>query len=722
MTRRRSRSRRTSSTAELPEELKPYEFHGLDVQWKEGKSQGQCNCPFCGDSKFFISAKTGQYSCKKCGAEGNKVTFLTEYHKMAFKLVTEADLKKINGMRGGVYTTEQLRDLQFCFNHVGDVLIPNKTPGKKNLSNLKKWNQKTGRAFNTPTCCSLGYVQWNDEGPVYICEGDWDGPALQRLMQRAKHDKPCSIVYVPGANTFKDSWAERFKGRDLVFIYDNDHDKVRKGSEETYNPARDGMESAIKKVGGIAKSVKVIDWDSVEKDLPDGYDLRDHLVKAVETKKSKKYLRNLLNSCDQVSGDGTKKKQIKVLRRTSFEQVVADWRSVYAFNQAFEDVLACCFATMISLFMGEREKPLWLFIVAPPSSGKTTIIEGFKEAREYTEYISELTPASLVTGLKFDEDFDPSLLARGNNKVWFIEDFTPILNLPKTMSMEIFGILRAAYNGFYDAHFAAMHRSYEDRHFSIVAGVTHAIERINLGDFGERFLRIRLLDTDFDEDEHIERALNNVNVSMRQKEKIFGAVNGFIEHLMNNKVEPTYNNVMNKKLRNLAKLTALLRTEVHRNKNEISTRAIPEVASRIATQLKKLGLYLAVVYGREEVCDECYRVMQKVAFDTSVGWSFELVQTLHNAGTGMTNKTLSDKMHLHINQIGKIAADALQLGIIEQRRVSNNSGNRGNKAKKYFLSEKVQKMLEDAEVTFDQKRKTYSTRANRSKRRSRATR
>jgi hypothetical protein len=697
---------------ETPETLKPYEFHSLEfsINGTEAKS----DCPSCGAvNKLFISKKTGQYDCKLCGNSGNKYTFMTEIHSNLLSSTSDQDYKRIKKLRGNLFPEDFLKKHELCLDENDQVVVPIKVPGNENLSNLRSWNPKNKVFYNTPTCCSLYFESWSKEGPVYICEGEWDALSLRYLMIRAKHKEKCSIVAVPGANTFKDGWTKHFQGRDVVLLYDNDHDKQRP-TGGTFNPGKDGMEMVSKKLTGIANSISKINWEKIDHvELTDGFDIRDYLGEAKKSKKSKLYLKRLLKACEASSSKS--KHFVKTLKRTSFEQVIKDWKEVYEFNQSFEDVLACCFATLISLYLTDKRNPLWLFIVAPPSSGKTTIIEGFKAAVDYTVYLSELTPASLVTGLKFDEGGDPSLLNRGNEKVWFIEDFTPILNMPGRD--EVFGIFRAAYNGFYTAHFATHHKEYEDLHFAVVSGVTHAIERMELGDFGERFLRIRLIDDDFNEDLHIDRALQNVGIRDEQKHLLLGGINGFIEHLMKNKKEPIYNNDMNHKLKNLAKFTALMRTGVHRNKAGLATRPIPEVGSRIATQLKKLGIALGCVYNRDSVDNDCYRVMQKVAFDTCVGWTFEIVQTLSKSEEGLTIQEIAQIMNVHVNQVRKIAEDAMQLGVLTMERISNGSGRRGNKKIRYCLTDRLINIMREAEIVFgDHKRQTSSNRTKRSRR------
>ena len=680
----------------MAEKLKPYAFFGLELkhQGKESVSE----CVFCGGKKFYINNTTGLYSCKTCNKSGNLKQFLSAYHQLHLEKTTDNDLKKISRLRGSCFSVQTLKTAQLCLDDAGCVLFPEKRPGGKYLDNLRKWQPKNKVFYNTPGQCTLHYEKWSDEGPVYICEGEWDALALKQLMVRAKHDSPCAIVSVPGANIFNDLWVKHFKKRNVFLLYDNDHDKERPNGDK-FNPAKDGMKMAADKLKKVASSIQCIDWEQVQPGLPDKYDVRDYLIDAIKAKKSKLFLKKLLQACKPAGVKLDKANTVVTLPRKLFEEVVEDWKSCYSFDQSFEDVLACCFAVLASMYMSDRRNPLWLFVVAPPASGKTSIIEGFKSATEHVEFVSELTPASIVTGLRYDSDNDPSLLNVINNKILFIEDFTPILGMPSRD--EVFGIFRAAYNGFYTARFATGVKDYDDLYFGLVAGVTPAIERVQLGDLGERFLRIKLLSDDFDEYSHVIKALNNVGQRDEQKKQLLGGVNGYIRHLIKQKLEPEYPQGLNEKLSNLSMLTALLRAEVHKDKAGNTVRPFVEVASRIATQLKKLGLALAVVYQRKQVDENCYRVMQKVALDSCSGWFLELVKVM-SPRHPLTNKEVAKLLNVHPNQSTKTLKDAMQLGIVEITDTRKKNVLRKN-TMYYRLTNKVKRMIKNSEVSFLQR-------------------
>jgi ribosomal protein L37AE/L43A len=54
--------------SDKPVNLRPYLFHGLDLEW-EGRDQAVGECPFCGkEGKFYVALETGKWDCKVCAA------------------------------------------------------------------------------------------------------------------------------------------------------------------------------------------------------------------------------------------------------------------------------------------------------------------------------------------------------------------------------------------------------------------------------------------------------------------------------------------------------------------------------------------------------------------------------------------------------------------------------------------------------------------------------
>lgn len=693
-----------------------FEFHGTEL--KKNGSQLCGDCPFCGkESHFYVNSKTGQYSCKRCSEEGNLYTFLTKIHADAVSLCTRKDLEEIAGLRDGI-PISVLKKHGICKSPMGEILIPYRKPDSDNIVNLKKWVADKKISYNTPGCNGLFFVRWEQEGPVYICEGEWDALALLNLITLSDVTTPYSVVAVPGANTFKESWCSYFANREIYFLFDNDHDKENNGKK--FNPGKDGMARAVSIILQTLKpdqkkklSINIIDW-ALHKNydsLSDGYDVRDWCIKYTNLKKEQIGYRKLIKMT-KPHDSSPKKKSVKAIKRTDFFEVVEDFQSVLEFGQSFIDTLACCFATMISLRI--EGNPLWLFVVGPASCGKTTIIEAFESCEEYTEHLSKLTPASLVSGWR-GEGEDPSLLPRLKNRTLCVKDFTAVLSMTSHDKENLFGMLRDAYDGRFVSTFGnGTTREYVDLYFSILAGVTQAIHAESRTNLGERFLKINLLDDNFDEMLHIKRAMSNVGMKPEQKALLSGSVLGFMNYMFKEVKElPTINEDIENKISAVSMFVALIRTQVIRNgPNSMTIRPEPEIGSRIATQLKKLALSLAIVFGQKEVSDDCYRIVKKVAVDSCVGWQLELVEALYKQNDWMTVDELAVEMRVHPNQVRRIVEDSMQLEIVVMKKIRKD-GKRPNYC--YRPSSMVRKLLRDSQIDFNalEVSDTYSNKTRR---------
>ena len=84
---------------------------------------------------------------------------------------------------------------------------------------------------------------------AWVAEGEWDGLALQDLLERAHSEDV--VVAVPGAGVFKKSWVNLFDGRNVILSYDNDNAGVK------------GRDKAIGLLSGVAGSLRTICWPPI---------------------------------------------------------------------------------------------------------------------------------------------------------------------------------------------------------------------------------------------------------------------------------------------------------------------------------------------------------------------------------------------------------------------------------------------------------------------------
>ena len=147
---------------------------------------------------------------------------------------------------------------------------------------------------------------------------------------------------------------------------------------------------------------------------------------------------------------------------------------------------------MIGVYIANRLKadPIWLIIVGPPSSTKTELLRAF-DGYKNTCFISNLTPATLVSGIKAKiGNPEPSLLPRLNDKLVVLKDFTTILSMRSENQNEIMAQLREAYDGQYCKIFGNGKEVNWSGQFGLIAGCTPIYDSHYgvIGSMGERFL------------------------------------------------------------------------------------------------------------------------------------------------------------------------------------------------------------------------------------------
>ena len=122
-----------------PEKLRPYIFHGLDLDWESGEEQLTTDCPFCDrEGHFSINRSTGKWRCRSCGQGnekqgGNAIVFIRmlwqqsdEATKAYQPLATERRLQPDTLMYWGVCRSTL----------TGDWLVPGYSVAKKDIVQL----------------------------------------------------------------------------------------------------------------------------------------------------------------------------------------------------------------------------------------------------------------------------------------------------------------------------------------------------------------------------------------------------------------------------------------------------------------------------------------------------------------------------------------------------------------------------------------------------------
>jgi hypothetical protein len=293
----------------VPIALKAFIYHGVDFRTTDGPQPG-AECPFCGKLKFSVSAETGKWDCKVCQANGNPLSFLRQLHSASSsqppltsvpyrQLAEDRKLLSINtivcwGICQSLITGEWLvpgygadGQLDQLYKYVpcegGRRCLP--TPGV--------WEEGKAHALHRP-------MDFDPARPeLWICEGPWDGMALDEVLRLARAGEVdgeleltgnegaslsgrISVVAVPGAGVFRQEWCRLATGKRVVLLYDNDHPREVNG-RMVDGAGILGMRRVAAMLFAAREPPSEICWlawgeRGFDQDLKSGYDVRDWLT------------------------------------------------------------------------------------------------------------------------------------------------------------------------------------------------------------------------------------------------------------------------------------------------------------------------------------------------------------------------------------------------------------------------------------------------------------
>lgn len=665
--------------------IRVFEFCNTPLKDIGGQLKG--DCPLCANQGHLFVAADGRWDCKKCLESGNVYTFIRKWHQSLLDDSPEAYLDLVP-LRPGVGKSMLKRSRIASDGESWIVPSYSVKEGVYKLISLRRWIPETKEMLSCPTLSQgLFIARWTDNpnGRIWIAEGEWDALAWTRCVEKAGEDD--IVIAVPGAGAWPSKYLGFISGREVRLLYDNDEPKQRKN--KIIRPGLDGMNKAIDKALELgASSILLCGW----KDIQPPMDVRDYvIVKGKDILGAFNDINSMLMTPEEFRAEhGYEGKSVTTSTSSNhlpapygdYDGLIDEFRKVYEVSEMFEKSIACALATCISnKLQGDQ---LWMFLVGPPSSGKTTIIEAFAKASRYTFHLSKLTSQALVSGQNRGED--PSILPKLTDKCLFVKDFTAILALPAATQEELFGMLRDAYDRNVRVQYGnGAVRIYQDLNFTLFAGCTDEIYTKNHSSLGERFLKIEILDASFSPTAQARAALLGLNTKVDVTE-IQNKVYAYLRHLYENFQEPEpVDEETTDWLVAVASIVSYLRTKVKREEGNMAFRPRSEVPTRIAMQLRKLYLSLKIAAPTKD--EVWYReVVEKVAMDSCIGWALEFVAPVLKRRSGITTQEIADMSQVAPNHVVKVLRDMQQIGIIMSELGPNNTGRPGRQTN-YWLPE-----------------------------------
>lgn len=248
-----------------------------------------------------------------------------------------------------------------------------------------------------------------------------------------------------------------------------------------------------------------------------------------------------------------------------------------------------------------KQEPLWLMMVAPPSSGKTAILASLYHL-PHVQVPSDLTKSALLSGTASKERSESSTggLLKKLGKIGFlvIKDFTSVLSMNPDARAELLAALREIYDGDYSRFFGSDGGTHSEWHgrIGLIAAVTPEIERHRrvITSMGDRFLLLRVINREL----RMEQGFKALRASGNEK-KLTSEMQELAEELFSDFVPETEipNEeliFMHKYIVPLAAFVADWRTPVMRSRTrDIVQIPSPEGPARLAKQF--YGLFCGLL-------------------------------------------------------------------------------------------------------------------------------
>lgn len=395
---------------------------------------------------------------------------------------------------------------------------------------------------------------------------------------------------------------------------------------------------------------------------------------------------------------------------TTFDELDECFRTHLFWPQKSSDALAVCLAVIISVRV--KGPLLWIYLIGPSGSGKSRICEALGADKIHTKRLNSMT--GFHSGYKAEGGKDVSLLAKLLGKALIIPDFTSVLGMSSTAQEKIYAEMRNIFDGISSMHFGNdTEHEYTKITFPVVAGVTHEIHGLRRSAFGERFLKIDMTDTQHTDDIVYQTVLNVSNAasdSIRNnasfdesnellpfmqeiKAKTLGFLNHTFARLHAGGSDIKLPEWFARKLVSLAAIVAAGRGEVNRktgSDRDMSHRPHLETGTHPGGQLSKLSVCLAFLL-ETEPNDRIFRLVRKVALDTSQGFALEIIRALGHHPEGLTVDQLCQRIRLTPTTARKILEDLKELGVVVRQQGELEAG----ESHVLYLSDRLQRAYED---------------------------
>lgn len=335
--------------------------------------------------------------------------------------------------------------------------------------------------------------------------------------------------------------------------------------------------------------------------------------------------------------------------------------------------------------------PIWLMLVAPPSSGKTVILEPMAGIRNGV-IVSKLTERTLLSGASGSNGGDPSLLTKlGSRPFLIIKDLGTLLSDPRSRG-EIFAQLREVYDGQYVKNFGGHvgRRAWKGKAI-VVAAMTPAIDSYRTLDahLGERFLKLRFGPSN-DPVELAVLAWDSTGSERDTTKQLRAAFREVLRQATENLNQVAFSKRTVQRLANLSALLAEVRTPVKRNEYKRDRMELPPTVEGTPRIMKQFGLFtvaLCALRGESDLTD--FSLLYRLTLDAMPEPRRTLFLAVARAHLSGEAPTVSEiKARVTEEYARQVLEDLVAAGVVQS--IERESDQKyGRKPREYSLTKRT---------------------------------
>lgn len=347
-----------------------------------------------------------------------------------------------------------------------------------------------------------------------------------------------------------------------------------------------------------------------------------------------------------------------------------------------------------TLLLEDISNPVGLILEGPPSSNKTTYLSLFY-GHESVHNCDDFTPKAFIShaaNISEKQKREIDLLPKIKDKMFIVPELAPLFNKRKEDLVENLGILTRVFDGEgLSTNSGLGARKYEGEYLFAFCGATTPISKTvwdSLGKLGNRWLTLSMKTKEKDNDYIVETVMGKTPFKEKIKE-CKPAVHNFLTNLINKHgglytVEwdrENDNKEVQKKIASLTQLVVRLRAPVQVWKEREDTNAkeqysftspIIEEPERLTTLMYTLARGHALVYDRERLEEEDWRVVLRVGLGTMPYERGRLFKILLKHRGVLDSDTIQKEINCSQSTASRIMTQLEILGIVEKVTAGNS--------------------------------------------------